>query len=540
MYPEVELINNPYTQRLRVLINGKAASEYTGMERFIGEPFVYWCDKIFEALYEECNRQPFSLCFSSREEERAVMEKLSEDCKYCVQYSGIPLVRDTPLLERMKSLNKLVRGFRSSDYHTFQHTAMFVLPPSLYSLERDLLDMEVKNSFCRVTPEVLRLDDFARYTPRADSIFFIGDAAAVERFWRTNSEKADFIIRLTDIPSHSFSEKRGRSYVYDSGSDAVFETVFECLLLGALMQMFVGCVNSLSPDVRRENARFLDQIQSVDQGIVPQPEATTIEAGHSSRIKFNSDINGGTIDLNSLRFTYNPENIIRCNGLLVEGLAPGHAALLVYREGEHIPSARVDYSVVLRNRITKLALSETSLLMGVGDIVTLESTYLPVNADNVSAIQFVSDHPEIASVSGVGRVRAVARGTCTIQCFAERVSARCQCTVKPLLEEICPEVEHIDMIYGETSELKLTLFPSDCVDSELMLSSMDMSIVNVVGCMLTAVGLGSTRVIIQNCRETVRAEISVCVMTEKEYRKMQKMKDSPPKKGGWLSALFGR
>ena len=60
MYPEVELINNPYTQRLRVLINGKAASEYTGMERFIGEPFVYWCDKIFEAVYEECNRQPFS------------------------------------------------------------------------------------------------------------------------------------------------------------------------------------------------------------------------------------------------------------------------------------------------------------------------------------------------------------------------------------------------------------------------------------------------------------------------------------------------
>lgn len=65
----VELINNPYTQRLQILINGESVSVYSNLEKYMDEPFTYWCDRILQTIYEECNYGDFRLHFSSREEE---------------------------------------------------------------------------------------------------------------------------------------------------------------------------------------------------------------------------------------------------------------------------------------------------------------------------------------------------------------------------------------------------------------------------------------------------------------------------------------
>ena len=52
MVTRVELINNPYKQQLRILMNGEAVSVYSNLEKFMDEPFSYWCDRILEG-YEE-------------------------------------------------------------------------------------------------------------------------------------------------------------------------------------------------------------------------------------------------------------------------------------------------------------------------------------------------------------------------------------------------------------------------------------------------------------------------------------------------------
>ena len=152
MYSKVELINNPYEQRLRILINGEAVSVYSNLEKYMDEPFFYWCDKILQSLYEECNNGEFSLHFSSRSEEMKVMEKLAQRFPYCGQYSSSPLIRKTPLTQRLKELNTLVKKSRSSGYRTFKKEALFIIPESLEAFRDDLEDLEVKNTYCCIRP----------------------------------------------------------------------------------------------------------------------------------------------------------------------------------------------------------------------------------------------------------------------------------------------------------------------------------------------------------------------------------------------------
>lgn len=143
-----------------------------------------------------------------------------------------------------------------------------------------------------------------------------------------------------------------------------------------------------------------------------------------------------------------------------------------------------------------------------------------------------------------GGVRGIARGRCTIRCFAEQVSASCPCIVKPHLQSISVEEEELEMIYGQEKEIKINLKPENCIDDNVVISSMDMKTVNVVGRTLKAIGTGQTRVVIQNSQETVRKEITVTVLTEKEYRNRRKHRErgagnQKEKKKGLLSKLFG-
>ena len=205
------------------------------------------------------------------------------------------------------------------------------------------------------------------------------------------------------------------------------------------------------------------------------------------------------------------------------------------------------YSVIRRNRIEELRLEEDSLTIGEGDFARLSVSYLPVDADNADTIQWSSDQESVAKVDGSGGVRGIARGSCTIRCFADQVSASCRCTVKPHLQTISVEEQELEMIYGQERELKIDLKPENCIDDRIVISSMNMQIVNVVGRSLKAIGTGQTRIVIQNSQETVRREITVTVLTEKEYKSRQKQKQKQKEKAagnqagkkGLLSKLFG-
>lgn len=542
MATKVELINNPYRQQLRILINGAAVSVYSNLEKFMDEPFLYWCDRILDAIYEECNGGDFSLHFCSREEELRVMERLARDCPHCVQYSAGPLMRPASLLDRIKGLNQLVRGVRESGYRRFRKNIIFVIPDALRRLERDLAELEVRNSFCQVDSSVVYCQDYGRRKTDADTVVLISDQPGIRNLaGRLNLEEGFGITVGTET---RFREKAAGLFLYESTEQKLFDTIFECLLLSPLLEMFRACIDTMSADVKNQCGEKLEELQSIELKVIPQPENTTIEAGRSSRIRFQSDMEGYGIKNTQLHFSYSEKGIIRCNGLLVEGLRPGKATLYIHKEGEQSPCASVAYCVILRNRIEELRLEEDSLVIGEGDFVRLNVSYLPVDADNAGAIEWESDQETIAKVDSRGGVRGIARGRCTIRCFAEQVSASCPCIVKPHLQSISVEEEELEMIYGQEKEIKINLKPENCIDDNVVISSMDMKTVNVVGRTLKAIGTGQTRVVIQNSQETVRKEITVTVLTEKEYRNRRKHRErgagnQKEKKKGLLSKLFG-
>ena len=542
MFTRVELINNPYKQQLRILINGKAISVYSNLEKFMDEPFWYWCDKILDAIYEECNGGDFSLHFCSRREEERVMERLAQNYPHCIQYSSSPLMRPTSLLDRIKELNQLVRGIRKSGYCTFQKNVLFVIPESLKRLEADLAGLEVRNSFCQIHSCVVCYPDYVRKQTDADMVIRISDQPDIRNLTPRLNQKRGFCILLGR--KSQFQEKRFDCFFYESTEQELFETIFECLLLFPLQEMFCSCIDNISADVKTQYREKLEELQSIEQRLLPVPENTTIEAGRSSRIQFQTDMDGYKIKSTQLRFSYSEKGIIRCNGLLVEGLKPGKAILYIYKEGEQRPSAHVAYSVIQRNRIEELRLDEDSLVIGEEDFVRLNVSYLPENADNADSIEWESDQEAIAKVDRCGGVRGIARGTCTIRCFAEQVSASCKCVVKPYLQSVSVEEEELEMIYGQEKEIEIRVKPEDCIDGGIVVSSMNMQLVNVVGRTLKAIGTGQTRIVIQNSRETVRKEITVTVLTEKEYKKRQIQKEKSAakqegKRKGLLSKLFG-
>lgn len=543
METRVEIINNPYTQRMRILINNEPVSVYSNLEKYIEEPFCYWCDKILDAIYEEYNGSKFSLHFCSRKEELKIMEKIARNYKYCTQYSSSPPIRATPLLERMKELNYLVKGIRSSSYRTFKHHVLFVLPESLKRLEEDLYGLEVKNSFCQVISKVVSYQEYKQCSYQADSIFLICDGYNVEKYIKQLGITKGFVIALGE--NTSFQQKIKDIFLYESREDTFFDVIFECLLLSPLMELFLSCIQTLSSEVKEQYREKIEELQSMEPKIIPVPEKTVIEVGKSSRIQFKADIEGYEVKSTQFHYMYSEKSIIRCNGLLVEGLKEGKTTLHICKEGENIPCASVEYSVVKRNRIEKLQLEETTLLLGEGDSVKLKVTYFPVNADNVNLIEWKSDNETVARVDKSGVVRAIAKGNCTIRCLAEQVSVSCKCIVKPHLKSILIETDEIEMIYGQEREIKVQLSPENCVDNQLIFSSMNMQVVNVIGRTLKAIGVGKAKIVIQNKQETVRTEVYVCVYTEKEYEKLQKQREknnvevSTKKKKGFLSKLFG-
>lgn len=529
MATNVEITNNPYVQRLQILINGEPVSVYSNLKKFMDEPFYYWCDKIWDAIYEECNGNSFKLHFRSREEEKEIMQVLAGNCSYCEQYSFSPLVRKDSLAERMSALNKLIRDNKLLGYRVEKRKAVLVIPEGLGSLEQDLADMEIKNVYCQVETVVVRYSDYIRNRIAGDVTILITQDRSTEECMERLGIQNGYAVHLCN--RSGFEQKRAGVFCYNATREQVFDVLFQCFLLGPLMEVFCICIKGLSRDIQEKYAEQLEVLQSTSLKIIPDPEKTILEVGKSASIKFKTDMDGHSVQQEKLCFEYSNKGIITCNGLRVEGLREGECVLYIYREGEQTPCANVHYTVIKRNRITEIHLEDTFLELGVGDKYKLEYSYLPDKADNVDSIIWESDDSTIAKVDKYGNVTGISVGQCSIRCMAEQVCTRCKVIVKPHLQKIVIDTEEINMIYGQSMDIHYSTIPEDCIDDTILISSMDMQKVNVIGRTLKAIGVGDTTVVLQNKQNTVRVSLQVHIVSEVEEKK--------PKKG-FLARLFGK
>ena len=138
--------------------------------------------------------------------------------------------------------------------------------------------------------------------------------------------------------------------------------------------------------------------------------------------------------------------------------------------------------VTVRQSVTKVALSKTSLTLSKGGTSTLKATITPSNAYN-KAVKWTSSNEKVAKVSSSGKVTAVANGTATITCKAADGSgkkATCKVTVATVKATSVKLSKTSVTIYpAQSTALTATVSPSNTTDKTLKWTSSDPSVATV-------------------------------------------------------------
>lgn len=96
----------------------------------------------------------------------------------------------------------------------------------------------------------------------------------------------------------------GGTPVFQSTSEEFFDSVFNCFILGPLVEMFRECIATLPESVHRQLEKELELIQSTSLRVLAKAESGTIECGNSVSLTFESDMPGYKIDTRDLEFGY--------------------------------------------------------------------------------------------------------------------------------------------------------------------------------------------------------------------------------------------
>lgn len=152
--------------------------------------------------------------------------------------------------------------------------------------------------------------------------------------------------------------------------------------------------------------------------------------------------------------------------------------------------------------ISQIILSQTNLELRVGQSSTLSTVILPTNATN-KKVNWISSNPEIVTIDENGNLNAHSSGNCVIvaaSCDGSNISASCAVTVikpKPVSGIVLNKTE-ISLKEGESFTLTASVVPSDASNTHLLWYSEDEYVARVDNGLVTAIGVGSTYIIVES------------------------------------------
>lgn len=529
MAPKVEIIDNPYTRQLNILVDNKPLSAYSTLEKYMDEPFHYWCEKILPAIHEELNGGSFFFTLKSEKQNLIIMEKICNSVAYCIGFSGSSIDKSTPLTERMSKLNRLIQNNNLTGYRSVNHNAVFVVSQKYAGLKKELAEISIENLFCHVSVKTFFPEEYTFEDSNNTTVFIVCDKCDEERMINKIGMKSGFVVSFGEMCG--FVKKEDDIFYFSTTMNNLFNTVFDCFKLVPLNDIFFNCVTTLSYDIKEKYKSELSDITGTSPLIIPKPESLNVEVGKSVCIKFESDFPGHQFAVSDMYFRYSVDGIIRCDGMRVVGLKEGKSKLLVYQKGQIKPSVELEYNVIFRNRIETIELDESEACIGLGDKTNLKYIFYPDDADNKDEIRFRSENDSIARVSSNGTVVAVSEGTCKIWVTAGNVSDCCVVSVLPHMKRIVFPESEIYIKPGEKLPIYIKTVPEVCVNNKLDYSCIDIRVANFANSKLIGVSCGGTKLVIQNRAENLRIDIPVHV----GYRKEQKSKS----KQGFLKRLLG-
>lgn len=530
MNNKVLLISNPYEKTLRIFINDKPVSEYSNLVQYMDEPFMYWKSEILMALYEECNRDKFTLYFKSSDDECEIMSYYANFFSGCSSYVPLKHERYRTLDKRIKRLNSLLRTEKITGYHRYRRDIIIISNLSCEIIE-EIKTLTIDNYIASMPIKMISIDEYVISNNQYNHKAII----AILNKNDSRCSEIPFVIWIGR--DNKFIKDENGTIFYESSISSIKNTIKTFLNVSIYSDMFYHVMDHMPEPVRRKEESELRKLTSISPIIEVDIESRLIEEGHSVSIKFKSDVANAVVDLSNLIFKYKDPSIISCNGLRISGLSEGETTLYIYMQGERKPFFEKSFSVIKRRRIQNITLSQNSLLLGEGDNARLDFSYTPSNADNASSIKWITDRDNVVNVFE-GNIRALSEGKAVIMCVAEQVSATCTCEVRPYLKEI--EIPSLEIIlpYGGECEIVYSVSPYNAIDAQINFTSMNMQIANIIGRKIQGVGIGDTKIFVANSTKRITKTIDVHVISEKKYKKIVK-KTLEKKEGGWFSKLKG-
>jgi len=150
--------------------------------------------------------------------------------------------------------------------------------------------------------------------------------------------------------------------------------------------------------------------------------------------------------------------------------------------------------VTVKQQVTKIALSETTASLWVGNMKTITATASPTTASNTT-VEWSSSDDNVATVSSEGIVTAKGQGTCTITCTAADgygTKSTCEITIKQQVTEIALSEATVSLWVGDTKTITATATPTTASNTSVNWSSSDDNVATVSSeGVITANGEGS-------------------------------------------------
>ena len=142
---------------------------------------------------------------------------------------------------------------------------------------------------------------------------------------------------------------------------------------------------------------------------------------------------------------------------------------------------KVTCSVTVKQPVTGLKISRTSLVLNRGKTWTLKVTVSPSNANN-KTLKWTSSNTAVATVTSTGIVKGIKKGTATITAAATDGSGKkvtCRVTVKQPVTALKISRTSLTLNKGRTYTLKVTVSPSNANNKTLKWTTSNKAVATV-------------------------------------------------------------
>ena len=183
-------------------------------------------------------------------------------------------------------------------------------------------------------------------------------------------------------------------------------------------------------------------------------------------------------------------------------------------------------SLTVKQQVTEISLSETTVSLWVGDTKNITATATPTTANN-TAVTWSSSNNSVATVSSKGGITAKGKGTCTITCTAADgcgTKSTCEVSVKQQVAEIALSETTASLWIGNTKTFTATISPTTANNTAVSWSSSNNNVATVSSKgVITAKGKGTCTITCTaadgygtktTCEITVKQQVTEIALSE--------------------------